>query len=132
MFANSQGPCPLHGYATITAFVRRTQSSITQHVCAASKVYFTIVRMIPMAVNLARTNRAGAVPKKGLLDGVALPPFRVCYRVFCVTGLSRLVKDSLKRATQGIRVKVVGARSLLRQRKGCWIPARTSNRELSY
>lgn len=127
MCANSHGRYLRRGYVTIIVFARRTQLLTTQHVCAASKVYFITVRMITMAVNLARTNRAVAVLKKGRPDGVVLQPYRVCYRVYCVIGHFRHVKDSLKRVTQGIHVKDAGVHNLQHQKNVYWILARTFN-----
>lgn len=127
MCANSHGRYLRRGYVTIIVFARRTQLLTTPHVCAASKVYFIIVRMTMTAVNLARTNRAVAVLRKGRLVGAVLQLYRVCYRVYCVICHFRRVKDSLKRVTQGIHVKDVGVHNLQHQKNVYWTLARTFN-----
>lgn len=127
--AKSLGTCLQRGFAIIIAFARRTQSLITPLVCAASKVYFITVQMTLMGESLVRTIHAGVVLIKGQLGGAVLRHFRVCYRVYCVIGRYKPVNDSSKRVTPGILVKVVDAPNSQLLRRGCWIPARTSNRE---
>lgn len=123
--ASNPGPCLSAGFVIINTSVRRTPLSITRHVCAALREYFTIVPN-RTAVNRVRTILADVVRREEQRDGVVLRYCLASYLAYCFIGHCSAVKNRLKPATRGIRGRAaVAGLLLIPPKRDSWTAART-------